>query len=629
MRMRATFLAVVLLAALPALAGAAAPATLTYRGDASHDHRITGAPDAPLGVLWAADLGARSSYPVVAAGLVFVSVRNTESYGTTLYALDAATGAVRWTRANPGTYWYGGMAYDQGRLYVLNFDGNLVALVPGTGALLWATSLPGQYAFSGTPVGSGGDVYVIGSGSGGTVYAVDGEDGTVRWSRGLPTGGGSPAVDASSVYVSLVCEHHYAFARDSGVPRWERHGTCTGGGDVTPALHGGRVYPFGDSPAILDATSGDRVGSSAYHGAGSFGDGTAYVPWDGGVIAVDDPGWLTRWTYRATGISGEAPLVADRQLYVAAEGGAVLALDRASGQPVWCAGTGGQDVAGTGHDDHPGSHLGAGGGLLYVPAGRFLIAYGPGGAPALPCAGIAGAGSAGAGGPGSGSAPPAEGPGLSLQPAKHTIRAGRRARLAGVLRGLASVAGAPVELQVDPWPFDGAWRTVGATAAGADGSCAFALHQRRNARYRALGGGLTSAEVVVYAELAAKLERRSRAGATFREVLRIRGPQSARVAARRVHFYLLPADGRVARLQASPRLRRIAPGVYGAAATLRYLRPRRATTVLACYRERTPDPWGPVYAIDPICGRDRIVLPAAGRSPRAASDATARFTRSP
>lgn len=619
--MRAPLVAVLLLALLPAAAHAATPSTLTYRGDASHDHRITGAPDAPLGVLWATDLGAPMSYPVIAEGLAFVSVRNSVNYGTTLYALDASSGAVRWTRANPGTYWYGGMAYDQGRLFVLNHDGVLMALAPQTGTLLWSKSMELQYSFDGPPVASGGKVYLTGSGSGGTVYALDGANGATLWTRSLPTGGGSPAVDGDSVYVSLVCEHHYAFARDTGAIRWELHGDCTGGGDVTPALYQGRVYPFGDDAAILDAASGTRVGTSAYHGAAGFDDGMAYVPWDGGVIAVDAPGWLTRWTYPAEGVSGEAPLVTAHHLFVAVEGGAVLALDRASGQPVWCASTAGQEVGGTGYHGHPKSHIGAGNGVLYVPAGRFLVAYGPGGAPALPCSGVAGAGAAGA------STPP-PGPALTLIPRRRNIIAGRRAELTGTLSGVPGAAAATVEIQADSWPFDGGWRTKATVTTAADGTYGATLRPARNVRYRALAAGLTSAEATVYTDLLARFRRRDLGGGRFRERLRLSGPASVRIAARRAHFYIVRSGERVGRLRASPRLRNVRPGVYVAAATLRYLRPRSATDVLACYRERRPDAWGRAYAIDPLCGRRRLHVPAGLTAATFhAPDASARFTR--
>jgi hypothetical protein len=308
---------------------------------------------------------------------------------------------------------------------------------------------------------------VIGSGSGGTVYALDGANGATLWTKSLPTGGGSPAVDASSVYVSLVCEHIYAFARDTGAVRWEHHGSCTGGGDVTPAVHGGRVYPQGDNPAILDAASGARIGSAAFNGAIGFGEGRAYVPWNGGVIGVDDPGWLTRWTFAGPGVSGEAPLVADAHLYLAIEGGAVAALERATGRLVWCASTGGLDVAGLSDisgNSHPKSEIGAGGGLLLVPAGRFLAAYGPGGAPPLPCGGTTGPSVGG----GSGAA--AAGPGLTLRARREDVLAGRRARLDGRLTGLASTAGQRVDLQADPWPFDNRWHARPSATTAADGT---------------------------------------------------------------------------------------------------------------------------------------------------------------
>ena len=84
------------------------------------------------------------------------------------------------------------------------------------------------------------------------------------------------------------------------------------------------------------------------------------------------------------------------------------------------------------------------------------------------------------------------------------------------------------------------------------------------------------------------------------------------------------------------RLRRIGPGRYRAAATLRYLA-RGKTVVLACYRERTPDPYGRASPLDPRCGDRRLRLPAPAPAraatavepralPRAPRLATERFT---
>ena len=140
---RGVLLVLVVLALGAAPARAATPSTVTLRGDATHDNRVTGAPEPPLGVRWAVALGDAVSYPVIADGSVFVTVRpaDTEAYGTEAVALDLATGATRWRIPVSGTYYWSALAYDQGRLYLVNVDGQLTALAPGTGATLWSTKL--------------------------------------------------------------------------------------------------------------------------------------------------------------------------------------------------------------------------------------------------------------------------------------------------------------------------------------------------------------------------------------------------------------------------------------------------------------------------------------------------------
>ena len=138
---------------LAAPAHASTPSSVTVRGDATHDNRVTGAPEPTLGLRWALDFGDEVSYPVIAGGAVFVTVRpaDSEAYGTTAVAVDLATGAVRWTRPVGGTYYWSALAYGDGRLYLVNFDGQLTALSPATGATLWSVKLD-QYSFS-TPPG--------------------------------------------------------------------------------------------------------------------------------------------------------------------------------------------------------------------------------------------------------------------------------------------------------------------------------------------------------------------------------------------------------------------------------------------------------------------------------------------
>jgi hypothetical protein len=288
--------------------------------------------------------------------------------------------------------------------------------------------------------------------------------------------------------------------------------------------------------------------------------------------------------------------------------------------------------ASTGNVDRPDSGLGAGGGMLVVPAGRFLVAYGPGGATPAPCGGASSGGAPGTSAPGP-SAP--TGPSLSLVPADPDILAGRVATLRGRLSGtVASAAGVRVTLQADPWPFDGRWQTVGHPVTAADGTFSSRRRPGRNTRYRALGSGLSSPPATVYAELKARITRHVLSPTRFRESVTISGPRSVRLSARRLAFYIARSGSRTARLRAMRPLRRVRAGRYAAAATLRFLVPRRRTVVLACYRERRPDPWGRRSPIDPVCGRSRLTLPAPASAAAATAtidelpgrDATWRFT---
>jgi hypothetical protein len=247
----------------------------------------------------------------------------------------------------------------------------------------------------------------------------------------------------------------------------------------------------------------------------------------------------------------------------------------------------------TGNVDRPASGLGAGGGLLVVPAGGALIAYGPGGAAPAPCPNIA-------------VTPPA--PALAIDTAEQEIVQGRSATVRGALSGTLVLAGVAVELQRDVWPFDGRWEPVTSTKTGADGSFELRVRTLRNTRYRVAGAGLTSGEKTVYADLAGTLRRSSPRGPTFRSRLTLRAPRGARLPARRAALYVLRSGRRTARLVATPRLRRVRSGVFRASATVRYLRPKRATIVIVCYRERTPDAWGKPLPIDKACGARRLQL---------------------
>jgi PQQ enzyme repeat len=53
---------------------------------------------------------------------VFATVDDTPSYGTSLYALNARTGATLWGPVQLGTYDWSGLTYDSDRVFTVNYD---------------------------------------------------------------------------------------------------------------------------------------------------------------------------------------------------------------------------------------------------------------------------------------------------------------------------------------------------------------------------------------------------------------------------------------------------------------------------------------------------------------------------
>ena len=63
------------------------------------------------------------------------------------------------------------------------------------------------------------------------------------------------------------------------------------------------------------------------------------------------------------------------------------------------------------------------------------------------------------------------------------------------------------------------------------------------------------------------------------------------------------------RLTASAPLREVRPGDFRASVRLPYARPKDRTYIYYCYREPTPDAFGPVEPAAKRCGNDPLRLP--------------------
>jgi len=350
----------------------------THTGGTTVDHLTP-----PLKQRWVVDFGQAISYPLIADGRVFVTVRK-PSNGTTLFALDTNFGGVIWSFDLGGNSLWSGACYENGRVFAVNGSGLLRAFDAATGSVIWSVQLPGQFVFSAPPTVSNGVIYTSGAGSGGTVYAVNASSGAVLWTRPVANGDkSSPAVTADGVYVSYTCPNVYKLNPTTGSLIWQFSTGCSGGGGKTPALYNGRLYVRDFSDVILDSQTGTVVGNynakntPAFSGTrGFFLNGPHSFGSFGTLQARDVNTNSVLWSFAGDGTLQSAVLAVNNYVYVGSSQGRLYAVDAATGQQVWVTNAGTSiPYVDEQNTSQPLTSFAAGEGLLVVPTSTTLVAY--------------------------------------------------------------------------------------------------------------------------------------------------------------------------------------------------------------------------------------------------------------
>ena len=337
----------------------------------------------PLKQRWVRNFGQSISYPLIADGKVFVTVRNAGG-GTTLHALDSANGTTIWSFVLGGSFSWSAACYESGRVFAVNASGFLRAFDGATGAVIWSVQLPNQFSFSAPPSVREGVIYLSGAGSGGTLYAVNASSGALIWTRSVVNGDkSSPAVTSDGVYVSYSCPNVYKFDPATGTQIWFSTTGCSGGGGKTPALYNNRLYVRDFSDTIFDSATGTIIGNfnakntPAFSGdKGFFLNGPHSFGTFGVLEARDVNTNNVLWTFSGDGFLQSAVLVVNNYVYVGSSQGKLYAVDAASGQQVW------ETIAGTSiplvdeqNVSQPLTSFAAGEGMLVVPTSSTLVAY--------------------------------------------------------------------------------------------------------------------------------------------------------------------------------------------------------------------------------------------------------------
>jgi outer membrane protein assembly factor BamB len=369
---------------------------VAFQVDASHaGHATFGRPFVmPAAPTWSVDLQGAISYPLIANGKVYV-LSNQQGAGVSyvrLYAFDAQTGKLAWDPVEVETMSpWAALAFERNKLIVINGRGALTAFDADTGVSVWSLpmreAVPNIWSFASSPTALNGIVYVRGTGVGGTLCAVDVDTGALLWSSDYlsTTGAGMPAVSDTSVFVSGRLQH-YALDRFSGAQIWRWSGRGFGGGSRTPALFNGKVYlrdPDMPYTRALDQATGAGFGPAVGEpkeesgpSIAAFGGARRFELSQGTLNAIELESNQVAWNFAADGELVLAPIMIDQTVFVGSKTGMVFGIDALTGRELWRAKAGSVINATDEHNtSQPLTGMGAGGGLLAVPAGNVLSVF--------------------------------------------------------------------------------------------------------------------------------------------------------------------------------------------------------------------------------------------------------------
>jgi outer membrane protein assembly factor BamB len=325
----------------------------------------------PLRRLWARDLGGTVSYPLIARGKVFVSVR--QDSGNRFLALDKRDGSTLWSRSLEPLH-VANATYGGGSIFLTTSQGVLVALDADTGRRHWSTNLYREgsvYTFGMPPTAANSRVFVSAGGVGGTIFSVSQNTGRVQWSAKTIGASSSPTVAGNRLFVSYIGPQTYGFEADSGNRLWWLRSTVHGGGSSTAAYARGRVYASESTGLVLAGRSGRIRDAYVSRSLPAIHGNTALFLENRTLHAVERTTHSHRWFFRGDGHLVTSPVIVKGYAYIGSTQGRLFGLSLATGRVVW--------EADAGSGIYPPPHLtdpAAGLGLLVVPAQNRLVAYG-------------------------------------------------------------------------------------------------------------------------------------------------------------------------------------------------------------------------------------------------------------
>ncbi|MFQ5774539.1 MAG: PQQ-binding-like beta-propeller repeat protein [Kiloniellaceae bacterium] len=293
------------------------PRWTQYGGSPAHAMYHLSLGQAPRRV-WTSDVGAgsRSDRQLLAQPLVIDGVVYSMDALSKVTAYDAERGRVLWRRDlepddEDSGYFGGGIAYDEGRIFVSTGFATVFALDATTGEEVWrqGVSAPMRAA----PAAAGGRVFVVTLDN--QTIALDAEDGRRLWSHsGIQEttsliGGASPAVSGSTVVAPYSSGEIVGLLAENGRPLWN---------DSLSSVT--RVDPLGDIAHIRGSPVIDRGMVFA-------------ISHSGRMVAIDLRRGLRAWEREIGGV--EMPWIGGDFIFVLSNDAQLVCLIRRSGRIRW------------------------------------------------------------------------------------------------------------------------------------------------------------------------------------------------------------------------------------------------------------------------------------------------------
>jgi outer membrane protein assembly factor BamB len=318
-----------------------------------------------LGEAWAVSIGnagnlsARlAAAPVAADNKIFTI--DTQS---TVRAFNAQTGASAWAtqfgteRGNNNSLFGGGVAYDNGRVYVTNGLGYVAALDARNGGIIWQVHPTGP--LRGSPTVSGDTLYVITQDN--QIYSLKTSDGATNWSQAAALeiagvfGSASPAVGQGTVVAGFSSGELNAYRYENGRLVWQDQLARTSirtsvasisDVDAHPVIDGGQVIAVGQGGRMvsLELISGQRQWEINIAGISKpwiAGEWVFVVSDDAKLLSVNRANGKIRWITQLPAFRNEkkkagpiryrGPVLAGGRLILASSEGTLVNVDPTNG----------------------------------------------------------------------------------------------------------------------------------------------------------------------------------------------------------------------------------------------------------------------------------------------------------